>query len=263
MEAPGYKYEQKYRKTGLTVSLIMHIIVFLSLFYPIINQSSKTTENPGILVVFGEENVGNGPFNEALGDPTQLNNLQQVNETSKPLLTEKSTGLEKNKVITSKISDPNEKKVTATSQNIENPVSNNNRQEISEAKKSYGSLFGAKSRGNAGTDGFQGDPLGSRDSKIMEGRSTGTGTFGNGLGSREILYEPKFQDQSQKSGTVVITICINSQGNVISSNYTQKGSTTSDSHLIEVAETNAKRYKFAPSEKAEQCGTVSIRFIVK
>ncbi|MBK7094605.1 MAG: energy transducer TonB [Saprospiraceae bacterium] len=120
-----------------------------------------------------------------------------------------------------------------------------------------------KSKGNKSSGGTRGDPLGSRDSDILEGITKGKGRVGDGLDARGVMYEPAFEDSSQKSGTVVVRICINDQGKVISARYTQKGSTTTDSELINIAVSNSKKYRFSPSQLPEQCGTVSITFIVR
>jgi outer membrane biosynthesis protein TonB len=84
-----------------------------------------------------------------------------------------------------------------------------------------------------------------------------------GLGNRKVLFIPDIQDQSQKEGRIVINICVNAKGDVISARYTQKGSTTTDPYLIDLAATSARLYKFSPANAPRQCGIVHIDFVVK
>ena len=83
------------------------------------------------------------------------------------------------------------------------------------------------------------------------------------ISNRKVLFVPKIEDQSQKEGRVVIKICVNGAGNVISARYTQLGSTTTDSYLINLATKNAKLYRFSKSDSPKQCGIVNIDFEVR
>ncbi len=109
----------------------------------------------------------------------------------------------------------------------------------------------------------KGDPSGHPDATALEGITKGKGKAGNGLGSRGLLFAPVISDSSQQTGRVVVNICVNAQGKVISADFTQKGSTTTDSHLISLAVSNAKKYKFSESSTAEQCGDITIDFKLK
>lgn len=129
-------------------------------------------------------------------------------------------------------------------------------------KNELGSLFGGDGNSNE-SDGKKGDPDGSNDSKILEGLSGGLSEVGGGLSGRGIIYEPKINENSQKTGKVVVKVCVDQSGSVISSKYTQRGSTTTDSELVNVAEKAAAKYKFTPGELAEQCGTITIDFKLK
>ena len=83
------------------------------------------------------------------------------------------------------------------------------------------------------------------------------------LGKRRVLKVPTIKDDSQKKGRVVVKICVNGAGKVISSKYTMMGSTTSDLYLIELAEKGAMQYLFSPSDNPKECGNVIIDFKLK
>ncbi|NND08071.1 MAG: hypothetical protein HKN87_16955 [Saprospiraceae bacterium] len=130
------------------------------------------------------------------------------------------------------------------------------------AKKQFGDSFGG-GKGETDAPGNQGDPNGDPDASRLEGISTGSGVVGGGLGDRGVVYEPKIKDNSQKTGTVVVRVCVGRDGQVVSADYTQRGSTTADSELRAIAIRSAKRFKFSKSSIDKQCGTITIDFKVR
>ena len=118
-------------------------------------------------------------------------------------------------------------------------------------------------KGKTDKPGNQGDPNGDPDAKKLEGISTGSGMVGGGLGDRGVVFEPKISDNSQKTGTVVVRVCVDRNGDVVSADYTQKGSTTADSELRNIAINSAKKFRFAKSSIDKQCGTITIDFKVR
>jgi TonB family protein len=86
---------------------------------------------------------------------------------------------------------------------------------------------------------------------------------GGGLGNRGVKYEPTISDNSQKTGKVVVNVCVDKSGKVISAEYTQKGSTTTDSDLRALAERSARKFVFSESTIEKQCGTITIDFKVR
>ena len=135
-----------------------------------------------------------------------------------------------------------------------------------EAKKKYSGAFGGgdgEGKGNTGTAGNQGDPNGDPNSDILTGISVGKGRVGGGLSDRGVRGAPDVTDRSQKTGVVVLYICVNSAGGVESAKYQLGGSTTQDPELIKKSLSNAKRWKFSESSADKQCGTIRYDFKVK
>lgn len=91
------------------------------------------------------------------------------------------------------------------------------------------------------------------------------GSFKYDLQGRNLVHFPDVIETSQKEGKVVVTIKVDTKGNVIAAEYTSKGSTTSDSVLKKAAIKAAKeaRFNFSPSSPAVQIGTVSFTFKVQ
>ena len=131
-------------------------------------------------------------------------------------------------------------------------------------KKQLGGLFGeGEGKGNTGKPGNQGDPDGDPNASKLEGISTGSGSVGGGLGSRGVASAPKITDNSQQQGTVVVRVCVDKSGKVVSSEFTQRGSTITDSRLKNLAVANAKKWKFSTGNVDKQCGTITYRFRVQ
>ena len=134
--------------------------------------------------------------------------------------------------------------------------------EYEKAKKQFGDVFG-EGKGKTDKPGNQGDPEGDPDATRLEGISTGSGMVGGGLGDRGVVYTPEIKDNSQKTGRVVVRVCVNQKGEVSSATFTQKGSTTADSELRNIAIQSAKRFRFTKSSIDKQCGTITIDFKVR
>lgn len=131
-----------------------------------------------------------------------------------------------------------------------------------QTKSELGGLFSGEDSDADGA-GQQGDPSGKDKSDILEGLSSGQGKIGGGLSGRGIVFEPTIKENSQKTGIVVVKVCVDKSGKVLSSKYTQRGSTTTESELVKVATESAAKYVFSPGELDEQCGTITIDFRLK
>lgn len=133
-------------------------------------------------------------------------------------------------------------------------------------KDQIGGLFGSGSgNGNTGTPGNQGDPNGDPNADKLTGISTGDGRVAGGLGGRGVVNSPPVRENSQVSGRVVIKVCVAPNGSISSAEYTQSGSSTANSKLVNAAIANAKKWKFKadPAAPQQQCGTVTYDFKVQ
>ena len=117
--------------------------------------------------------------------------------------------------------------------------------------------------GNGGNSGNQGQQNGDPNGNALDGISTGSGDIGGGLLGRKKISSPKITNSSQKTGIVVVKVCVDSSGKVISAKYTQSGSTTTDQGLIKSAIAGAKKYRFSKGDVDKQCGTIKINFRLK
>ncbi|MBP7184763.1 MAG: energy transducer TonB [Saprospiraceae bacterium] len=138
---------------------------------------------------------------------------------------------------------------------------------LKDAKSKFGGFNrgggNGEGNGNTSTPGNQGSGDGDPNSKNLEGIANGSGTVGGGLGGRSVKYKPQIQEKSKETGTVVLAVCVDRDGNILSAEYTQRGSTTTNTELKKAAIEGAKRFKFEAANVDKQCGTITIRFTVK
>jgi len=87
--------------------------------------------------------------------------------------------------------------------------------------------------------------------------------YNQGLNGRRILERAPIRDSTAKTGTVVVHLCVNRKGKVISADYATKGSTTADAHLVRLALENARQWRFEKSREKKQCGNVTFNFRLK
>lgn len=272
----------KRKNIGKFISLVIHILLIILLLLPLLQKAEK--EDPqGILIAFGDPDAGmqdEAPLdqnsNEAASQSKPVSgsskpeNIQsESREDEAPV---KANEKKDNKQQKTDVKKPNtnteeeqRKKAEAdriARENEERIKAEKEAQERANQKKKYSDLFG-KGQGNNNNSGNQGTEKGSPDGKALEGISKGSGRVGGGLAGRGIEYEPSFSDNSQKTGKVNLSICVDENGKVVKAEFTQRGSTTSDSYLIELAKRSALKYKFSKSENEMQCGTVLIDFRVK
>ena len=280
--------EKEDRKNSFYLSVAIHLILLIMLL--MIPLKKAITPDPtmqGIVVQFGNPNAGNeNSVNEPMiAESSKSEAVSEEKPTSEPekqteeaivkketpaaasvetkIVEKTSPIIASNAVVIEKQTKAVEENTSASSSSVSQEKTNekSEAEKLAESKAKFGSLFGGGSTGSENDK--KGEDFGVPNAKVLEGLSKGKGEAGDGLGSRGLVYEPKIEDNSQKSGKVVVKVCVNKQGNVTSAKYTQRGSSTSDSYLISLAEKSAKKYRFTPSNTEEQCGSITIDFIVK
>lgn len=283
MEGLFLENEREHKSVSLITSLIIHLALLLLLLINFLKYTPLEPGQKGIVISFGTVEGSEGDPNSEITDEELSETLQEetASSSSEPEKVPEAPAIpEKPKVIAEKspvVVNPKPQKEqipaekTAEEKKAEAEALKKARaeeearlkaeeeakrqKELEEKKAKFGNLLSGKN--NEETN--QGDP----DASKLENLSQGSGLVGGGLANREVVFEPNIKENSQKSGTVVIRICVDSDGNVVESDYTQKGSTTSDAALVAVAEKAAKEYKFTLSTISRQCGTVTIKFVVK
>lgn len=262
---------------GVLVTTIIHVILLLLFIFPILSMTiDLPDEITGITVVF------NQPLEEQEFTPVVKQQVENQKVNSTPSVTKKE---KVEKEIPEK-DPPRAVKETIITQDIESPApalietktteksaeviaaeakakleAENiaKAEKLAASKSQFGSLFG---NSNGSTQEESSD-IGGQDTDVLDAISSGQGTIGQGLTSRGISYRPNITDLSDREGTVIVKVCIDVDGKVISADYVQSGSTTSDQRLINTAIKGAKQYRFEPNSNVEkQCGEITIEFEV-
>lgn len=263
--------ERKHKQLGIIATTIVHTLLLAILLIPLLGNPTPAPGVSGILVNLGLPDQGQGEENTP---GTLVARASERKENSTPATTQSPIPPSPpDRIITS--DDP---EAIALKKKREQQALDLQEQQAAEARKkaeaeqlkkqiSSGLLGGGggkgSGKGTTGKPGNQGDPNGDPHSDRLFGISTGTGVVGDGLGNRSVMRSPKIEDNSQQSGTVVVRICVDSDGNVTETSFTQRGSSISDGRLKTLALQNAKQWRFNKGDVNKQCGTITYRFRVQ
>ena len=296
------KEENSKRKSSI-LSVLLFLLLLVALVIPIFSYQIPPPELEGVLVSFGEPERGAGNDAPAVQneDPkqkeTEASSQAEAKEeekkeqkkvdpaTAKPAAKVLTNKVEKEVVVPKSVEEKKSTNVTpspkvdleaqkrleeqkaqaaaAALAAAEAKAAEEKQRQFEESKKQFGDFLSGSGKGTTNSSGNQGDPNGDPNSEILTGISTGTGRVGGGLSNRGILFEPEVKDESQKTGKIVMNVCVDTNGKVIESSFTQRGSTSVDGELREKAQLAAKKYKFSASEIEEQCGTITFDFKVE
>ena len=246
--------ESKNEKKSLGVSIGLHLLLLLLCFYPFMNYLYPPQLQGGITIVFGDidgeqdADFANNSDSQSSSESSDASSAK-VETTATPIPVESPVVRNESK---KENTNSNSNKDTKTTDNT-----NNNNTPTEKKSNQFSDLFG--NSGNS-SQAPKGDPQGNPDSRELENLAKGSDKVGGGLKGRGVVFEPQIKDNSQKTGRVVVEVCVDRNGSVISSRFTQRGSTTADDYLIKLAEQNASKYKFAPGESERQCGTITMDF---
>lgn len=311
--------EIKYRRIARTAAIITGILLLVLTFMTCLSRQFPPPGQEGILVAFGEPDMGEGDdqpmevIEETQSEPEEVveETFEEVVEpVSEPIAEATPTETAAPDVVTQespeeiafkKAEEKRKKLEELENQKLEQERIEKERiererlekiekeREAKEAKRKAAeaerkrkeaeakaledqlnsNLKGAKSgkgRGDTGKSGNQGDPNGG-DSNNLKGSTTGLGDkdIGGGLSGRGVAARPNSKEQSQFTGKVVVQVCVDQSGNVVSAKKTNKGTSTTDLQIIQFAEKEARKFKFKSNASApdRQCGTITFDFTVK
>lgn len=263
-------YKNRQQSLAWVTAFIVHVVLLIFFFiYHIQYITQKPAEEfAGVSVMFGDELAGMD--DATIGSEELINDTETATNQSASTLKadeEPSISTETSEVTVKKNNDVKTKNTNPTTNTSANKTSNTtsanttktNDDDLNKKKSQFGSLFG-RGNGNGGEQGNQGSNTGDPNGKVLAGISTGTGRVGGGLSNRNIIQAPTVNESSQKTGKVVVKVCVDKNGKVFDATFTQKGSTTTDSHLVSISEKAAKKYIFASGQMDQQCGTITFDY---
>ncbi len=292
--------EEKNRRKARTISALVHILLLILMFLPLLHYPDPPPGQEGILVNLGLPDIGQGDDNaapaeqqEAVEEETPQPQEPQPEpepepqpepprpqpepepEPPKPAVhTEDPEAIALKKKKEEEARRKREEEARRRREEEERrrreEEARRRREEearkLAEKKSQFGGLFeggSGEGKGNTGKPGDQGDPNGDPSSDKLSGVSTGSGTVGGGLSDRGVVARPPITEKTQKAGRVVIKVCVDERGRVVEAEYTQRNSTTNDPTLINIALRNARKWRFSPAQVSKQCGTITYVFKLK
>lgn len=241
-------YEDSRCRYAQLVSLFVHVLILLFLFYPFLT----TFRNQDFQAVFVDFEYAESSEDLEIADVNNQNNASTRQNTAPS-----PAG---NANVSNNPAAPSASQLPQAMAE-EAPIAGDNgtQQDVTIRKKSFSDLFKRESGNNANGDNQEGSTDGSDGLEVTRG----TGSVAGGLAGRGVVFTPSFTDNSQKTGRVSLEICVDAKGTVVSSSFTQRGSSTSDSYLISLARKASLQYKFSASEVSLQCGILQIEFNVQ
>ena len=288
------KQEKNNQRKGAITSLTAHVAILFLFLLPFTTFPDPPPGPAGVLVSFGEPEQGvNTEERAAPSEPEAVEEpVEEVEEVEEPEVVpepeasepeespkintdensreraiaqakkeaeERARRIEREKQRKADEEARKKREAEAAKRRAEEEARKKREAEAQALKDAIGGAFNG-GRGNGGKPGDQGQPDGDPDGSALDGISTGAGEIGGDLGGRGVLSKPRITDNSQKTGDVVMKVCVDATGKVFSAKYTQSGSTTSDARLVETARKAALRYKFERGSVDKQCGTIKIKF---
>jgi len=282
-------------RKGRIISGIVHAIMLLLIILPLMTYPDPPPGQQGVLVSFGVPDMGSGddlpdtqqeeqvtptpPSEVAPPEVEEVKEKPKQKPKPKPTETAKvktQSNAETIRINQEKAADKKRRELEAqrereleaeerAAQEAKRKAEAEAKAELerkeAEAKKQAGSYFG-HGKGKTDTPGNQGDPNGDPNADVLTGISTGAGKIGGGLENRGGAG-PKPSERSQETGIVVIRVCVNETGKVISADFTLSGSSTQSPTLIKAAKESAEQYTFGKGSIDRQCGTISYNFRVQ
>lgn len=261
---------------GLAGTIIFHALLLLALFFMALRTPLPLPSEGGV-----EVNLGNSDQGMGVVQPKELQSATPA--TPPPPITTKATeelvtdnteeapALEPKKEPKPKpVEKPQPKpEVKKEPEPVPEPQPKTDPRALFPGKTSTGNPGQGGNEGITGKPGDQGKPFGDPNASGYDGTGGsggGPGGVGGGISfsleGRSSRQIPKPSNNFRESGTVVVTIYVNRQGNVTRAVAGAKGTTTSNTQLRQLAEQAARQAKFSPKEDAaeEQRGTITYIF---
>lgn len=257
--------ETEEEKKSFVITSIIFVVLLILFFYLGLTSLDPPPEN-GIAINFGttefgsgeiqpEESIQSAPTPTAAKPSTSSDDDVISQDIEEAVVMKKSKKVEPTKVNT---------KEEVKQKPVESPKPSKN---TADALSSLinGPKSDGKAKGGEGNDDIPGDkgsPNGNPYANSYYGSGTGKGNGREwGLNGRSISSRGKEVQKCNESGTVVVQITVNRNGNVIAARYT-KGTTNTNPCLIEPALATARKYRWHPDNNAPetQVGFITINF---
>lgn len=267
-----YREENNYPKAFLATGIILAVIMALCYFIVFTNPPKQDDGTGGILVNYGTTDEGMGTDYMSTEQPSMAEkaNRTKPDKVTPAPPTEQKTQAENSdkKIVTQTTDDAPE--VDANTKKPSNTVATQPTKTVSKPTVNQNALYKGKTNnatgegdGTTNTPGNQGKPTGSTLTNNYNG--TGSGNGGNlNLAQRSFVSRPAVSDDRRHTGKIVVDIRVDKNGNVVYARAGARGTTITDSNLLQKCEDAVKSSKLNPLDSAPdpQIGTVVFVFKV-
>ena len=271
-----FKIDNQHKNKARLSTILVHLAILALLLLINLPIPYPIPEEQGILIAFGSTDDAFGSEQAEVIEPQEVAEVAEQSSSQ-------TEQIEQEEVLTQDYYDApvvnqetnNDPSVIESEEVLEEEPKEEVVPEIKKPVLDMNALYtGRKSdknkdedQGKSTGDGDQGKQNGDQTSTNIGDISYGLGDegFSFALNGRSIINKPRVNHSSQTTGIVVVRIQVDEEGNVISADYTSRGSTTSDPYLIGVAKKAAQKSKFSahPSGQKEQWGSITFVFKVK
>ncbi|MCI7701072.1 MAG: hypothetical protein MSO72_06530 [Bacteroidales bacterium] len=236
-----------YKLIGLIVSIVAHGLLILCLLLMGLRYPDPPPPELGVEMDMGE-------FSDVGTDS------EHAAEGGEDLSSESSYANDDNNELTQQSEDVPlvSKKTPSTTKNKKKPK-DNVKPQSEETKIDQNALF-TKGRVKKGSGGSTGVGEGSGKGSGGEGGGSGISFSLEGRGSTSL---PKPTATSTENGTIVVTIMVDQEGNVVSAKAILRGTTLRDTNLWRRCEQAAKKSKFTANPDAPELQGGKITYIFR
>ncbi len=255
-----YNPEDKRPQLWALLTVVLYVVMLAVLMFTInfsVTQTDPTEE--GILVEFGQDEVGMGDEELAATDvaatptPPENEESDEVLETddNQDIEIEQQEEVEPTKDPTPTVEKPQEKQdTTITEQRVVN------KKALFPGRKEDSA---AASQGSGEVSGNQGSESGNDQGTAQGGGNSDTPVAV--LKDRSLVGSlPTPRYNANAAGKVIIDISVDDTGRVKSATYRAQGSTTNNSQLVAAAREAALKTRFTSSDNFIQGGTITYTF---
>jgi TonB family protein len=291
------RFSSENERKSFVATCIIFLLLLLLLFFIKLSTNIKEQYEGGILVDFGTTETGLGTDNSSLGESssgeTEIPQPEITPQTAppvkalptpstQPVMTADNQELaleskkKKEEERLRKEEEQRKKALADAEARAKAEAEAKRKQEEEFKQKMQQGMQGIKGSGVGGQGsgsgegqskpgGNQGSPTGTPGAPKGQGTGLGTEGIGFSLGGRSMVARPQVVNEQQKSGTVIVTIKVDRNGNVIDATFRQQGSTTNDAYLVQLSISSAKKARFSPDNNAadEQFGTMTFNYVLK
>ena len=275
-------FETKHERNSAKLTTLI-IVILLLLLFVVGPGYMDPPEEYGVAVNFGTTDFGKGdvqPLKPIKSEPQKIEEPPQPDvskaeptkssESKEEVLTADNAeeiAIKKQKEAETKAKAIADAKVKAEADRVAKE-----KREQDDKKKKLDALIGGVSKSEGTATGGEGNDNKAGDKGQLDGDpyassyfgdpGTGSGGVGYGLNGRGNASFKPFKQDCNESGMVIVKITVNQNGNVISAEPGQKGTTNTAQCLLDPARKIALSHKWQPDSKApaRQIGFVKVNF---